>query len=153
MLTNYANTTWLQLQQMLALRLNDPAFVRWTQAEMQLYLAEALRLWNALTQQWLVEWTITYDQPNPATLPAWQSTANDLNTLVGANPTSPRTQTLTDSGRLHHRPIPTFLKPPKRETRRGPAPPNSLSPTSPTLSPGAATSSSNSPPATPARSP
>ena len=95
--TNYANTTWLQLQQMLALRLNDPSFVHWTQAEMQLYLAEALRLWNALTQQWLVEWTTTYDQPNPATLPAWQSTANNLNALVGANPTSPRTQTLTDS--------------------------------------------------------
>ena len=64
---------------------------------MQLYLAEALRVWQALAQQYLIDWTTTYNQPNPATLPAWNSTANGLNALVSDNPTSPRYQTLTDS--------------------------------------------------------
>ncbi len=82
---------------MLALRLNDTSFVHWTKAEMQLYLAESLRVWNALTQQWVADWTTTYDQPNPATLPTWNSTGNNANSLVGDNPTSPRYQTLDDS--------------------------------------------------------
>ena len=71
--------------------------VRWTKAECILYLSEALRVWNCLTQQWQADWTTTYTQPNPATLPVWNSMANSLNALVGSNPTSPRTQTLTDS--------------------------------------------------------
>lgn len=92
---NYA--TWLQCQQELALRLNDTGMVRWTKAELILYLSEALRVWNCLTQQWVVDWTTTYNQPNPATLPVWNSTGNSLNSLAGSNPSSPRYQTLNDS--------------------------------------------------------
>lgn len=95
--TSFQYVTWLQANQEVSLRLNDVSNVRWAKAEVYLYLAEALRVWNCLTQEWAVDWTTTYVQPNPATLPVWQSTANSLNTLVGANPTSPRTQSLTDS--------------------------------------------------------
>lgn len=89
----YSWSTWLQANQALALRLNDTANVHWTEAENYLYLSEALRLWNCLTQQWIQDFTATYAH---ASLP-WQSTANSVNALVGANPTSPRTQTLTDA--------------------------------------------------------
>lgn len=95
--TSFQYATWLEVQQELALRLNDVNQIRWTKAECIAYLTEALRVWNCLTQQWQVDWTTNYVQPNPATLPVWNSTANSLNTLVGANPTSPRYQTLTDS--------------------------------------------------------
>ena len=93
----FSYLTSLQANQALALRLNDVAQVHWTKAEMNLYIWEALRLWNCLTQQWIQDVSFTYTQPNPATLPAWQSTGNSLNALVGANPTSPRYQTLTDA--------------------------------------------------------
>jgi hypothetical protein len=93
----YAYQTLLQAQQALSLRLNDTATVYWTVAECQTYIIEALRLWNCLTQEWIQDVSFTYTQPNPATLPAWQSTGNSLNALVGSNPTSPRAQTLTDS--------------------------------------------------------
>lgn len=93
----FAYQTRLQVEQALALRLNDTANVHWTAAENVLYLNEALRLWNCLVQCWLQDWVTTYTQPNPATLPAWQSTANNVNTLVGANPSNPRYQTLTDA--------------------------------------------------------
>lgn len=94
---SFQSVTWLQLQQQLALRLNDTSMVRWTKAELIVYLSEAIRVWQCLTQQYVLEWTTTYTQPNPATLPVWQSLANSVNTLVGSNPTSPRFQTLTDS--------------------------------------------------------
>lgn len=94
---NYQNTTWLQLQNALALRLNDTSMVRWTKSELILYLSESLRVWNAITQQWIVDFTVSYVQPSPATLPTWNSTGNSANSLVGSNPTSPRYQTLTDS--------------------------------------------------------
>ncbi len=97
MANSFSYATWLEATNELALRLNDTAFVHWTKVEQQLYLAEALRVWNCLTQQWVVDFTVTYDQPSPATLPVWQSTANGINTLVGDNPSSPRYQTLTDS--------------------------------------------------------
>jgi hypothetical protein len=95
----YSYLTWLQAQQTLSLRLNDTAQVFWTKAETIAYLSEALRVWNAIAQPgtWIQDWSTSYTQPNPATLPAWQSTGNALNPLVGSNPTSPRTQTLTDS--------------------------------------------------------
>lgn len=93
----YAYQTRLQVQQALALRLNDTSNVFWTAAELQAYINEALRVWNALTQEWAQSWSAAYTQPNPATLPAWQSTGNSVNALVGANTTSPRYQTLTDS--------------------------------------------------------
>lgn len=97
MAPSFQNTTWLQLNQELSLRLNDPNNIRWSKAEVYLYLSEALRLWQTLTQQYVVDWTTTYDQPSPASLPVWQSTANGVNALVGNNPSSPRYQTLTDS--------------------------------------------------------
>jgi hypothetical protein len=93
----YAYQTSLQVEQALALRLNDTANVFWKKAELNLYIAEALRVWNCLTQPWEQEWTASYTQPNPASLPAWQSTANSANALVGSNPSSPRHQTLSDS--------------------------------------------------------
>lgn len=93
----YAYQTSLEAEQALALRLNDTANAYWAKTELNLYIAEALRVWNCLTQEWIQEWTTNYDQPNPATLPAWQSTGNSLNALVGANATSPRYQTLTDA--------------------------------------------------------
>jgi hypothetical protein len=89
----FAYYTSLQAQQALALRLNDVNMVHWTKAEMQAYLWEALREWNCLTQAWIQDWTASYTEGG---LP-WQSTANSVNALVGANPTSPRTQTLNDS--------------------------------------------------------
>jgi hypothetical protein len=92
---SYQSVTFIQATNELALRLNDPLFIFWTKPEMQLYLAEALRVWNCLTQQWLVDWTTSYT--NSGTLPVWNSLANSLNTLVGANTSSPRYQTLTDS--------------------------------------------------------
>ena len=93
----YAYQTSLEVNQALSLRLNDVANVFWSKAELNFYVAEALRLWNCLTQQWEQDWATAYTQPNPATLPAWQSTGNSRNALVGSNPTSPRTQTLVDS--------------------------------------------------------
>ena len=94
---SYAYITSLQAEQALALRLNDVNNTRWGKAENNLYLAEALRSWNALTATWVADWTTTYVQPNPATLPVWNSTGNNFNSLVGTNSTSPRYQTLTDA--------------------------------------------------------
>ena len=88
----FAYATRLQAQQALSLRLNDTSYVHWSAAELQLYLAEALRFWNCLTQVWIQDWATTYDD---TALP-WQNTGNSVNALVGSN-TTPRTQTLTDS--------------------------------------------------------
>ena len=81
----------------LALRLNDLNMVRWGKAELQIYLAEALRVWNCLTQEWVQDWNTTYVQTTPPSLLVWQSTGNSINPLVGSNPSSPRTQVLTDN--------------------------------------------------------
>lgn len=97
MAPSFSYATWLQTNQEVSLRLNDISNIRWTKAEVYLYLSEALRLWNCLTQQWEVDFTATYVQPSPATLPIWQSLGNSQNSLVGSNPSSPRYQTLTDS--------------------------------------------------------
>jgi len=94
---SFQSVTWGQLQSELSLRLNDPNHVRWSVAEVRLYLSEALRVWQCLTQQYTLDWSPTFSQPNPATLPVWQSTGNNFNPLVGDNPTSPRYQTLNDS--------------------------------------------------------
>ena len=94
----YSFATWLEAQQALSLRLNDTANVTWTVAEIKLYLSEALRFWNCLTQAWIQNWSVDYTQTATAPfLPAWQSTANSLNSFVGHNATSPRYQTLTDA--------------------------------------------------------
>lgn len=97
MAPSFQNATWGQVQSELALRLNDVNQVRWTKAECILYLSEALRVWQCLTQSYVTDWTATFTQPNPAQLKVWQSTGNGLNALVGNNPTSPRYQTLSDS--------------------------------------------------------
>lgn len=89
--------TWLDLQNELALRLNDPNMVRWVKPEIILYLSEALRVWQCLTQQYILDWTTDYTQPIVPNLPVWQSTGNASNGLVGANMTSPRRQTLDDN--------------------------------------------------------
>ena len=94
---SFQSVTWGQLQSELALRLNDTSGVRWTATEQKLYLAEALRVWQTLTQTYVLEWTATYNQPVSPNLPVWQSLANGVNSLVGNNPSSPRYQTLTDS--------------------------------------------------------
>ena len=94
---SFSYITSLQAEQALALRLNDVNNTRWQKAELNLYLAEALRSWNALTATWVADFTTTYVQPNPATLPVWNSTGNNFNSLVGTNSTSPRYQTLTDA--------------------------------------------------------
>lgn len=44
--------TLAQAQTALAARLNDPGFIHWTQAELSVYLREALRWWNAATAHW-----------------------------------------------------------------------------------------------------
>ena len=93
--TQFGYATRLEAQEALSARLNDTANVFWTVPEVLAYINEALRVWNC--QEWIQDWSAAYSQPNPATLPAWQSTGNSVNALVGSNPTSPRTQTLTDS--------------------------------------------------------
>ena len=94
----YAYATSLQAEQALALRLNDVNNTRWSKVENNLYIAEALRFYNCLTQTWIEDWAATYTQPAAAPfLPPWQSLGNSINTLLGANPTSPRYQTLDDS--------------------------------------------------------
>lgn len=89
----YAYYTWEQALTSLALRLNDPTNSFWTQAELTLYLSEALQVWNSLTQWWTTQWNATYS-PSSKT---WQSTANSANSLVGANLMSPRYQNLGDN--------------------------------------------------------
>lgn len=81
--------TYLQARQALAARLAivwqaDPSSNFWTDAELGIYLAEALRTWNSLTEQWNNNFTFL---TNPAI--TWYSLA----TLAG----SPRQRTLTDS--------------------------------------------------------
>jgi len=90
---SFQYATRLQVQQELALRLNDVNDVHWTAAEKQLYIAEALRVWQCLTQEYVVDWTTNYTQPSAV----WQSTGNGQNALVGNNPTSPRHQTLDNN--------------------------------------------------------
>lgn len=48
----YQHTTWGQLKAAFALRLTDPTNIYWTDGELGLYLAEALRTWNVMTGFW-----------------------------------------------------------------------------------------------------
>jgi len=76
--------TWLQARQALAARLADPNNVFWTDAENKLYLTEALRVWNSLTEQFNTDFAF------PATPPTvWYN----FGTLIG----SPRLRTVTDA--------------------------------------------------------
>jgi len=81
---NYQWLTYLQARQALAARLADPGMVFWTDAELKLYLLEALRTWNALTEVFNADFAFT------ATSAA---TWYNLSKLPG----SPRLRTLTDS--------------------------------------------------------
>lgn len=91
-LTPYSNITFAQAKQtLLRDRLNSTGTDFWTDAEAGFYITEAIRTWNALTGQYVVDFTTTYDASNAI----WQSTANGFNSLTGNNPTSPRYQTLS----------------------------------------------------------
>lgn len=77
--------TWLNLstaRAQLASRLADPSMVKWTSAELTLYIQEALRMWNALTFTWKAEF-----QFNPSQ--NWNA--------LGSLANSPRLRTVTDT--------------------------------------------------------
>lgn len=81
--------TYLQSRQALAARLAitwqaDPSSNFWTDAELGYWIAEALRTWNALTEQWNANFSFLSNSSV-----TWYSLA----TLAG----SPRLRTLTDS--------------------------------------------------------
>src|ERR1700686_2798245 len=85
----YAWITFLQARQALAARLAilwsaDPSSNFWTDTELGLYLIDALRTWNALTEQWNADFVFSAGATD-----RWF----DLSTLSG----SPRLPTLTDS--------------------------------------------------------
>jgi hypothetical protein len=76
--------TWITAQQAISAlqsRLQNTSF--WTTAECQVYLSEALRLWNSLTETWNTDFAFS------ATGSAWAN----LGTLAG----SPRLRTVTDA--------------------------------------------------------
>jgi len=76
--------SWLTLSQAISAlqgRLQNSSF--WTSAECQVYLTEALRIFNALTEQWNTDFAFT----------ASGSTWNNLGTIAG----SPRLRTVTDA--------------------------------------------------------
>lgn len=89
----YAYQTLAQVRAALLLRLNSTGTDFWTNAELNLYIAEALQVWNCLTGTYLQDFTATYDSSSPT----WQSLATLTNSTVGANPTSPRLQTLNSN--------------------------------------------------------
>jgi hypothetical protein len=81
--------TYLQARQALAARLAitwqvDPSSNFWSDAELGLYLAEALRVWYSLTEQWNTSFSFLSNS---------SQTWYDLSTLSG----SPRLRTLTDA--------------------------------------------------------
>jgi len=83
-MTQFTWISYLAARQALAARLADPNNVFWTDAENKLYLLEALRTWNALTEQWNASFAFTATSAS-----VWYSLA----TLSG----SPRLRTLADS--------------------------------------------------------
>jgi hypothetical protein len=48
----YADITLAQMKTQLSIRLGDPSKVFWTDAELEVYVKEALRTWGALTLYW-----------------------------------------------------------------------------------------------------
>src|SRR6266436_3465994 len=82
-MAQYQWLTFAAAKQALAQRLADPTNAFWTDIENGLYLAEALRTWNALTEQWNADFAFT-----PTSVP-WY----DLSRLPG----SPRLRMLTDT--------------------------------------------------------
>jgi len=97
----YTSPTLQQAVDAVAARLSDGAFVRWTQAELVLYIGEALRTWSAWTQSYrargvadLATMTAIYDLPTlfPA-LRAYTVTDRDLITLLQYHLLEPPTPT------------------------------------------------------------
>lgn len=82
-LLNFHWINFLQARQALASRLADPNMVRWTDGELKLWIVEALRTWNALTEVWTVDYAFNAKASTP-----WY----DLSTLLD----SPRLRTLID---------------------------------------------------------
>lgn len=80
----YSWITFLQARQSLAARLADPGEVFWSDQEIGLYLIEALRTWNALTEVWNADFAFS-----PTSGQTWY----DVSQLAG----SPRVRTLTDT--------------------------------------------------------
>jgi len=79
--------TWIQFleaRNILAQRLADPNKIFWTDYELGLYIIEALRTWNALTETWNAEFVFTAN---------WASVWYNTGTLTG----SPRQRTVLDS--------------------------------------------------------
>lgn len=82
----YTYVSMAQAETDLANRLFDPTFQFWPAAEIDLYLTEALRTWNALTSFWRAEFVFPlvenqwwYDIPNlPNTLRPYTVTDKDL---------------------------------------------------------------------------
>lgn len=73
----YTYTTLAQVLQQLANRLYDPTMQFWSSAELQVYLTEALRTWNALTAYWRGDFlfnsapgTTFYDLTDTTAMPA-----------------------------------------------------------------------------------
>jgi hypothetical protein len=81
---NFSWLTWLQARQALAARLADASNVFWTDSENGLYLAEALRTWSALTEQWNADFAFTANLAGQ-----WY----DLSQIAN----SPRIRTLNDT--------------------------------------------------------
>lgn len=80
----YTYITFATAKQLLANRLYDITKVFWKDPELGMYIVEALRTWNAITAQWVTEYTFNVDSSSPQ----WIS----LNSGC-----SPRAYTLTDS--------------------------------------------------------
>ena len=80
----YQWLNWIGAVNALAGRLADPSMIFWTKAELQAWLTEALRTWNALTEQWNEDFAFTATSSN-----VWYNSGN----LSG----SPRLRTLTDT--------------------------------------------------------
>lgn len=65
MASPYSHTTWADLKTALSLRLNDSGKVYWTDAELGIYLKEALRTWNVSTAFWRDKGVITLAANTP----------------------------------------------------------------------------------------
>lgn len=59
MALNYATTTLAQLKTQLSQRLGDSSKVYWVDAELELYIQLALRMWNSLSLTWKQRYSLT----------------------------------------------------------------------------------------------
>jgi hypothetical protein len=80
----YSQLSFLSARNSLAQRLNDPNKIYWTDAELKLYVADALRFYNCLTGD--------NKQKYPLSIPVSNPVWFDLQTISG----SPRQATFTD---------------------------------------------------------